>query len=215
MLTGFIQSLGGSLPYLIILAVSFLVFLTMTFLSFGGEDADGSHLDSGAGGDTAHGDAPDDMGDVGDDLSHGDSHDGHFRGLVRYLSFRNLINYLMGFGAAGFLAMQAGLHPFWAANCAVAGGAIAAFVMYKLMAALYSLSEEQEDDMSDAAGQIGRVYIEIGANRSRRGKVLVTTKSAQREFAALTDNPSPLPIHASVRITACEGDCLVVEPLAE
>ncbi len=202
--TAYLHGLGGGLAYVIIFASSTAIFLVMTFLSLDGADGDAPDALDGAGDDMGGPDAPD-----------GD-HAGHQpKGLLQYLSFRNCINYLMGFGAAGFLAQHAGLHPALAAICALMGGGVAAAVIYKLMLAMHALSEEQGAGGSEAVGQLGRVYIEVGAQRSRRGKVLVTIKSAQREFAALTDHAQSLRTNATVRVTALEGDCLLVEPAGE
>ena len=176
--------------YLVILIPSLLVFFAMTFLS--SDDADGGDI------------ADADTGSSGRSAS-----------LYSYLTFRNCINYLIGFGAGGALAQSAGAHPALAALCAVSGGAISALAMYKLMAGLYALSDEQKADVNEILGRQARVYIEIGANRSRRGKVLVTMKSAEREFNALTEHPQPLKIHTMVSIIGQEGDSLVVSPVTE
>jgi len=196
------------LGYLIIFITSFLVFLAMNFLSFDGGDGDVSDPGDDPGADVA------DLADGGDDLdvTEPSSSSG---GLFQYLTFRNCINFLIGFGAAGYLAQRAELHPALAANCGLLGGTVSAVLMYKLMAAFHQLSEEQLADGREALGQLGRVYIEIGANRSCRGKVLVTVMSAQREYPAVTDSPSPLKLNSMVRILDYEGGCFVVAPAEE
>lgn len=181
--------------YLLILLPSLLVFLVMTVFSFGDGDASDPGDLTGS----------EDPGDASD-------HGAATGGILDYLTFRNVINYLLGFGAAGALAESAGAGPTLSAFLAVSGGAVLAILMYKFMAGLYSLAEDQTASLDELVGKKARVYIEVGPSRSRRGKVLVTLKSAQREFSALTDAPEPLPVHTVVHITAREGENLLVAP---
>lgn len=215
----YLESLGPGAGYFILLLASGFVFLCMAVLSLAGGDThdgtadvhDGS-VDPGvaeSGSGAEHGqDALSDSG--GHDADGGQSHD-----FFKYLSFRNCINYLLGFSLCGFLASQGGAHPFVSAVLALSGGFISAIIMYKLMSALYSLSDVQPLLKQHAFGETAKVYIQIGAKRSGRGKILLKVKGAQREFPAVTDHEHALRAGTVVRVTDMADDCYVVEPAAE
>ena len=220
------EQLGPGVGYLILLTASGLVFLAMNLLSLGEHDGGGADLPDGL-------DAPDvldiadvaDVADVSDIADAPDSGDVDFeeggeieagtRSIFHYLSFRNCLNYLIGFGAGGYLATLSGAHPGVAALCALTGGGVCALLLYKFMALLYSLGDAQPLRMSDAIGATARVYIAIGPKRSRQGKILVLLKSGQRECLAVTDHHAELPRQRQVRIVKAEGGTFVVEPLSE
>ena len=203
----YLENLGSGAGYFILLLASGFVFVCMVVLSFaGGGDSDGADADAGGDLDSMdHVDAP-------DSADTADSHDSH-QGLLKYLSFRNCVNYLLGFSFCGFLATRTGAHPFIGAMLALSGGFVSAILMYKLMAALYSLADSQPLRMRDAIGETARVYIQVGPGRSSRGKVLLNVKGAQREFAAVTDHDEALKATSTVRVTDLVDDCYVVAPL--
>ncbi len=210
-----LESLGAGAGYFILLLASGFVFVCMIFFSFlGGDTHDGS-------GDVPDGHfdlhTPDGSQDVPDndgDLPSPESGADHGPDLFKYLSFRNCINYLLGFSACGFMASLGGLHPFVSAVLALSGGFISAIIMYKLMAVFYSLSDAQPLRMQEALGETAKVYIRIGAKRSERGKILLKVKGAQREYSAVTDNETELRMGTMVRVTDVAGDNYVVEPVS-
>ncbi len=211
----YLESLGPGSGYFILLLASGFVFICMAVLSLaGGETHGGSEsvldgdLDSGS---LEHSYTEAEQGDV----SSSDTVDAEQgMDLVKYLSFRNCINYLLGFSFCGFLASQGGLHPMLSALLALSGGFISAIIMYKLMAALYSLSDVQPLRKQEAFGALAKVYIQIGSNRSGRGKIMLKVKGAQREFSALTDHEAALRTGAVVRVTGMADGCYLVEPAA-
>jgi len=206
----FLETLGSGAGYFILLLASGFVFLCMVVLSFaGGGDSDGAGADSGGDLDTAGHTDSSDTADTAD--SHSDSH----LGLLKHLSIRNCVNYLLGFSLCGFLSTLAGAHPFVSGMLALAGGFFCAIIMYKLMGLLYYLADSQPLSMEEAIGSTARVYIAIGPRRSARGKILLTLKGAQREFTAVTDCEQSLKASSMVRVTDWVEDCYVVAPLDE
>lgn len=204
----YLEKLGPGAGYLILLIASGFVFLCMAVFSLAaGDSCDGDF-------DTDALDHPHDAAGQSDDAPQ-TAESGNGMELFKYLSFRNCINYLLGFSFCGFLATQGGVQPFLSGLLALSGGFISAIIMYKLMTALYSLSDTQPLQMRDALGKMAKVYIQIGAKRTGRGKILLKVKGAQREFPAVTDNEEVLRAGATVRVTDVSGDGYVVEPVAE
>ncbi len=121
-LMSYLETWGGGAGYFMLLSASGFVFLGMTVFSFIGDD--GHDVP-----DAAYDDILD--GDFGEDAD-------IQQGLLKYLSFRNCVNYLLGFGFCGFTATLLGAHPILSGALALSGGFLCALIMYKLMAALRS-----------------------------------------------------------------------------
>ncbi len=212
----YLEILGPGSGYLILLLASGFVFICMGVLSFVGGDTHGGP-DSISDGDLSDSGPPEQLDDATghEDVSSAATIDSD-QGIdfFKYLSFRNCINYLLGFSFCGFLAAQSGLHPFLSALLALSGGFISALIMYKLMSALYALSDVQPLLKQEAFGSIAKVYIQIGAKRSGRGKIMLRVKGAQREFCAVTDCLVSLRAGTVVRVTGMVDECYLVEPAA-
>ncbi|WP_273568328.1 hypothetical protein [Maribacter halichondriae] len=68
--------------------------------------------------------------------------------------------------------------------------------------------------MKNALNQVGEVYLTIGANRSKIGKVSVTVQGTLRELEALTDEQKDLVLGNVVRVKdVTDNGILIVELL--
>jgi membrane protein implicated in regulation of membrane protease activity len=65
-------------------------------------------------------------------------------------------------------------------------------IMASLFYYLWKLNSSGSLKIENALNQIGEVYLTIGANRSRIGKVHINIQGGMRELDALTDEPSDL-----------------------
>lgn len=127
-----------------------------------------------------------DLGDVDTDIE-GDTGIG-----FQFLSFKNLMGFLTIFGWSGIACMENGL----ATGATIAISVICGLVMMLAMASLfYYLAKLQSSgtlQLKNAVGQIGEVYLTIGANRSKIGKVSINVQGTLRELQALTDEDQDL-----------------------
>ena len=128
----------------------------------------------------------DDTGDVDSDIE-GDTGI-HFQ----FLSFKNLIGFFTLFGWSGIACIGEGLSKGMTILISTACGLLMMAIMASLFYYLGKLNSSGSLIIENALNQIGEVYLTIGANRSRIGKVHINIQGGMRELDALTDEPSDL-----------------------
>jgi hypothetical protein len=104
-------------------------------------------------------------------------------------TFRNLINFFLGFGWT-FILLQKSVSStgILILISLLVGLALVAIVMY-MFKWLSSMQQSGNIDVYKAAiGCQGTVYLTIPGERSGEGKVQITINNAVREYAALTDS---------------------------
>ena len=149
-----------------------LIFIIQTVMTFIGADSGGDFdVDSG-----------------GMDVSLDDASSAMGTGM-NLLTFRNLINFLLGFGWTFILLQESisstGVLLFISV---LVGLALVAIVMY-MFKWLSGMQQSGTIDVYKAAvGCQGKVYLTIPGQRSGEGKVQITINNAVREYAALTDS---------------------------
>ena len=150
-----------------------LVFIIQTVMTFIGADTGGDFdVDAAGGGDVDFDDPSAAMGTG-----------------MNLLTFRNLINFLLGFGWTFILLQNSisstGMLVFIST---LVGLALVAIVMY-MFKWLSGMQQSGTIDVYKAAvGCQGKVYLTIPGERSGEGKVQITINNAVREYAALTDS---------------------------
>lgn len=143
-----------------------LVFIIQSILTFIGADVDGAA------------DFDMDASDISGDLDGG----------INLYTFRNFINFILGFGWTAILLKDSvKSKAVLIIVAALVGVALVAIVMY-LFKLLASMQQSGNIDVSKmAVGCTGKVYIPIPAERSGTGKVQITINNSVREYIALTD----------------------------
>lgn len=104
-------------------------------------------------------------------------------------TFRNLVNFLLGFGWT-FILLQKSISSrgLLILVSLLVGLALVAIVMY-MFKWLSGMQQSGNIDVYKAAvGCQGTVYLTIPGERSGEGKVQITINNAVREYAALTDS---------------------------
>lgn len=132
----------------------------------------------------------------------------------QFLSFKNLMGFLTLFGWSGLACIEAGLSK----GTTVFISSLCGLLMMLAMAALfYYLSKLQSSgtlNLKNAMGQIGEVYLTVGAKRSKIGKLSITVQGTLRELEALTDEGVDLVQGNVVRVKdITENGILIVELL--
>lgn len=127
-------------------------------------------------------------GEVGDvhtdfDVLSGDADPG-----MNLYTFRNLVNFLLGFGWSAVLLREGIDSTFWLMVLSVlVGAAVVALVMY-LFKWLSSMQQSGNINLyHSGVGCQGRVYLTIPAERTGEGQVQITINDSVREYNALTD----------------------------
>lgn len=161
--------------YWLIASISTLVFTIVMILAFTGGDAD-------------------DLGDVDTDID-ADTGIG-----FQFITFKNLVGFFTIFGWSGIACIDSGLaFPITLAISSCSG-----LIMMTIMAALFYLMAQLSDSgtlkYNNAIDAIGEVYLTIGADRSKMGKVSVSVQGTMRELDALTDSLTDLQTGTIIKV---------------
>jgi len=148
-----------------------LIFIIQTVMTFIGADA-GGDMDMDAGG-----------------ALDGDFEDPTMGSGMNLYTFRNLVNFFLGFGWTAILLQDSISSPTLLIIISVIVGiALVAIVMY-LFKWLSSMQQSGTIDVyKSAVGCHGKVYLTIPGERAGEGKVQITINNSVREYAALTDS---------------------------
>ena len=171
-----------------------LIFLIQSILTFVGADADSDF------------DMDIDSSMDGSDLS-------NIEGGSNLYTFRNLVNFILGFGWSAILLQEA--IPSVAFRIFVSvlvGVALVAAVMY-LFKWLAGMQQSGNINLQkSAAGCEGKVYLTVPAARGGEGKVQITIGGAVREYNAVTESETPLKTGTPIRVVdALNANTVLIE----
>ena len=133
---------------------------------------------------------------------------------MNLLTFRNFINFCLGFGwTAVLLSDSIASKTLLLLVAAIVGVLLVAAVMW-IFKLLSGMQQSGNIDLhSSAAGCEGTVYLTIPGERSGIGKVQITINNSVREYDAITDSEeirTGMPIRV---IEVANESTLLVEPL--
>ncbi|MBO4452824.1 MAG: hypothetical protein J5793_02710, partial [Clostridia bacterium] len=141
---------------------------------------------------------------------HDGGHDVHDGGL-RLFTLRGLIAFFTITGWTGALCCSGGMETGWAALIAVAAGFAAMLVVALLMKLMLSLQSDGTENIRDAIGVSGTVYLRIPAKRAGKGKVSAIIRGKLCEKNAVTDEETELVYGEEIIVTGVSGeDTLIV-----
>ena len=130
--------------------------------------------------------------------------------LSGVFSFRNLVNFLLGYGWAGVLLFD-DLEKRWLLQLlAIAVGLLFVLAFVFMFRQVMKLSHDGSFKMSETVGLKADVYLRIPAARSGRGKVQLSVKGSVHEIDAVTDNDAEIPTGGQVEIVEVLGDDLLL-----
>ena len=130
--------------------------------------------------------------------------------LSGVFSFRNLVNFLLGYGWAGVL-LHDSIEKGWLLQLiAIAVGLVFVLAFVFMFRQVMKLSHDGSFRMQEAVGLKADVYLRIPAARSGRGKVQLSVKGSVHEIDAVTDNDAEIPTGGQVEIVEVLGDDLLL-----
>jgi len=106
---------------------------------------------------------------------------------LQLFSFRNLINFLLGFSWTGISFYNSIHNVVLLILVSLAAGLLFVFLFFFIIKQLQKLAEDNSFKMSDAINKTAEVYLSIPANRTGKGKVLISVKGSVRELDAMTE----------------------------
>jgi hypothetical protein len=143
-----------------IAVVTSVFFVVQTIMAFMGLDAD---TDDGSGFDSVE-----------------------MNGLTGYFSFRNLVNFLLGYGWGGVLLQSVIPSMVLLEVAAVGVGLCFVLVFVILLRQVMKLSTDKTFQLEEAVGQIADTYLRIPSTKQGVGKVMVSVRGSLHEIEAMT-----------------------------
>lgn len=165
--------------------ISSVFFLVQTIMAFLGLDAD---TDDGAG-----------------------FEDVEMGGVSGYFSFRNLVNFMLGYGWGGIVLHDVIPNLMWLQVAALGIGVLFVIIFVFILRQIMKLSTDKTFHIEEAIGLIADTYLRIPGEKKGSGKVMVSVRGSMHEIEAITEGEA-IPTGAKVRIVKAIGtDLLEVE----
>lgn len=166
-----------------------IIFIGQTIMTFmGGDGSDG--IDADFDGDMSGNEAP-----------------------FQLFSFRNLVNFLIGFSWGGLSFYNMINNKVLLLAIAFGIGLFFVFIFFIIIKQLMKLTENNSFKYENVVGKTAEVYLSIPGQKSGKGKVLVSVKGSVHELDAVTENEK-IPSGGLVKIiSVINGDLLLVESI--
>ncbi|TYP99993.1 hypothetical protein C7447_101601 [Tenacibaculum adriaticum] len=188
MLDSFYQLNSFEKTYWIITAVFTLIFLFVLIGAFIGVDGD-------------------DIGNVDAEI------DADTGASFQFFTLKNLVAFFTIFGWTGIASINAGNSKLITILISITCGLIMMTIMAAMFYYISKLTSSGTLKMKNALNAIGEVYLTVGANRSKIGKVQVKVQGALRELEALTDFNEDLTQGNVIKvIEVTNNGILIIEP---
>ncbi len=163
-----------------------LIFVVQTILTLAGSDAlDGVNADFD--GNLDHADAP-----------------------FQLFSFRNLVNFLLGFGWGGVAFYQSISNKTLLVVVAAVVGVVFVLLYFVIIKQILKLAEDNTFDINKLVGKSGQVYLNIPELKNGKGKVQISLNGTSHELKAISDSSS-IASGSLVKVVRVEDNVLVVE----
>jgi hypothetical protein len=172
-----------------IAGASTLIFVVQAILTFIGMDTD-SGLDADVSGDGIDGAYP-----------------------FKLFTFRNLINFLLGFGWSGLVFYHTIGNLFLLAVVSAAFGCVLVAVVMWMFFQLSKMVQSGNIAIEDTIGLNASVYLVIAGHRERMGKVQLSVRGSIREYDAVTDGETLKTGDLAIVEKVLEGNILLVKKL--
>jgi hypothetical protein len=164
---------------------SSLIFTIQTIMTFIGADAsDGIEADFD--GDLDGSDAP-----------------------FQLFSFRNLINFLLGFSWTGVAFYSTIGNQFILLSLSLSVGLLFLYVFFLIIRQVQKLAENNSFQIKNTIDKTAEVYLTIPEKLSGSGKVLVSVNGSVHELAAMTEGDK-LPSGTMVKIIKVESENILI-----
>ncbi len=169
-------------------SVIFAIIFILTFIGGGDVDMD-TDMDVAEGGDD---------GGVG----------------FQFFTFKNVIAFFTIFGWTGIICIENQLTT----TATITISTIAGLIMMVLTSLLFfwmsSLAQSGTLNINNAIGEVGEVYLPIGANRSKIGKIQIKVQGSLRELEAITEAKEDLKTTTIIKVIGVvSNELLLVEKL--
>lgn len=171
--------------YWLVAIIGSLVFCVVMVMAFSGGEAD-------------------DIGDIDSDMD-ADAGVG-----FQFISFKNLVGFFTIFGWSGIACNDAGLSAPLTIIISVISGLLMMVIMATLFFFISRLADSGTLVYKNAIDAVGEVYLTIGADRSKMGKVSVSVQGTMRELDALTDSLTELKSGTIIKVVDVTSNGILI-----
>lgn len=140
----------------------------------------------------------------------GDFHD--VEAPFELFSFRNLINFLLGFGWTG-VAFYGKVNEVLLIVLAFVVGVVFVGIFFFIIKQILKLQEDNTFNISGTVGKTAEVYMTIPGRKTGSGKVQVSVNGSVHELEAVTEQEQKIHTGNKVRIARVENQVLFVEKI--
>ena len=124
------------------------------------------------------------------------------RGIVSFFAIGGWTGYAISYSSVG-----------WSIVGSLVAGTLALFAMALIMKGVMRLRSSGNIDILKAVGKTATVYLTIPQKGAGSGKINLTLEERYVELNAITESEQKIPTGSRVKITAVNGDLLIVEKI--
>ncbi len=177
--------------------VMLLIQMVLTLIGLGGDEGDADV--------EAEADGIDDGIEI-DDADEAFERGDVFDGGLRLFTLRGLIAFFSVMGWVGTICCGSGLHLALSILISVASGFLAMTVLALLMKWLFSLQYDGTENVREALGVSGTVYLRIPPARTGKGKINAIIQGKLCEKYAVTDEETMINADEEVTVVGISGE---------
>lgn len=134
-------------------------------------------------------------------------------GPFQLFSFRNLVNFLLGFSWTGISFYSVIGNRLVLVMVSVTVGILFIYLFFVIIRQLQKLAEDNTFRIADTLHRTGEAYTPVPERKSGKGKVTVSIRGALHELDAMTEGDR-IASHTAVRVVRIENnEILIVEPI--
>lgn len=129
-------------------------------------------------------------------------------------SFRNLVNFLLGFGWGGVAFHELITNDWIVLLLATATGVLFIYLFFIIIRQITKLAENNTFRITETINKTAEVYLTIPGHKSGLGRVLISVRGSVHELSAITTTEK-IETGALVKVKALENDeILIVERIS-
>ncbi len=128
----------------------------------------------------------------------------------QFITFKNLVGFFTIFGWSGIACIEAGLSKPLTVIISLLSGMVMMVIMAAMFYFMRKLTDSGTLNYKNAIDAIGEVYLTIGANRSKMGKVSIQVQGSLRELDALTDSFTPLKSGTIIKVVDVTNNGILI-----
>jgi hypothetical protein len=134
----------------------------------------------------------------------------------QFFTFKGIVAFFTIFGWTGVVCIQSNLSTSLTMIISAIAGIIMMVLTSLLFFWMHKLAESGTLKIINAVGVVCEVYLPIGANRTKMGKVQIKVQGSLRELEAITNEKEDLKTGTMVKVTEIvSAEILLVEKLSK